>query len=150
MHLSQKGSEIWSHSRGTIINDRVLNLVEITEVERRWQKSSAVQRRVGVWGGLAARTTAPCSGRQPGDTLSRRPGKYTELCSGRNPSKSSGFQGPHCSAWSCSDLMPRKTGAKMTSGHEGRVDSGCQVWWPSIALTIVRRRANDSFNFLMY
>lgn len=97
-------------------------------MERGWQKSSAVQRLVGVWGDLAARTTAPCSGRKPGDdALSKRPGKYTELCSGRDPSKSSGFQGPHCSVLSCSDLMPRKTGANTTNEHEGRVDSVFQV-----------------------
>lgn len=44
MHLSNKGREILSHSHGTVINDHVLNLEVITEMEKGWQKSSAVQR----------------------------------------------------------------------------------------------------------
>lgn len=56
MHLFNKGREILSHSHGTIINDGVLNLEVITEIERGWQKSSAVQRLILVWACLAARS----------------------------------------------------------------------------------------------
>lgn len=48
MHLSNKGREILSHSHGTIVNDCVLNLEVITEMERGWQKSSAMQRLIDL------------------------------------------------------------------------------------------------------
>lgn len=59
MHLSNKGREILSHSHGTIVNDCVLNLEVITEMERGWQKSSAMQRLILVWGCVAARSDSP-------------------------------------------------------------------------------------------
>lgn len=117
MHLSNKGREILSHSHGTIISDRVLNLEVITEMERGWQKSRAVPRLILVWGCLAARRHSPLLQDKSGAVLSECLGKCMELRSGINPSKSSDFQGPHCSVLSCSDLMSRKTGANMTSMH---------------------------------
>lgn len=133
---------------GTVINDRVLDLEVITEMKRGWKKSRAVQRLNLVWL-LGCQSDSLCSRIKSGAAPSKCLEKCMELCSGINPSKSSDFQGPHCSTKLCRPCA-KENRCYYDQRASGKSREDADLKYDSLCLTMVRCWANCSFDFLIY